>query len=237
MKLARLMGQFHKWLALILGIQMLLWCISGIILAEFPKRWAGDTYKRNHQRPPIDQSTVIETPQSIFAHFDEGEVRRLHLRSFLGRTVYDVRLDNGRTVLFDAQTGLQLSPLTEELARQVAEQDFSGDYSIEKIELINEHTLSYRGDLPAWRVDLDNRQNSVLYISPDSGDVHQRVHNSSYVRRAFATFHVMSYTGSKQANLGLIVAGGVLGTILSVSGIYLIFTRFRRRDFRWILRK
>lgn len=231
------MTQFHKWLALILGIQMLLWCISGVILAEFPRRWVGDTYEKNHQRPPIDQSAVIETPQSIFTRFGEGEVRRLHLRTFVGRTVYDIRLSKGRTVLIDAKTGLQLSPLKEEMARQVAEQDFAGDYSVDTVELINNHTLSYRGDLPVWRVDLNNRQNSVLYISPESGDVHHRVHDSSYVRRVFAIMHLTHYTGSKRGDFVLIVVSGVLGTILSVSGIYLIFTRFRRRDFRWILRK
>ena len=143
------------------------------------------------------------------------------------RAVYEVRGADG-PVLFDASNGERLSPISEEVARAVAEQDFIGEGALQNIALISDPPPEYRGPRPVWRADFDDRLRTRLYISPDTGAVTARRNDVWRVYDFFWMLHIMDYGARENFNNPLLRAASAAGFVFALSGLLMLFLRTSR---------
>lgn len=233
MKLSIIMTKIHKWLALIVGIQLLLWVLGGLIMSWFPI----ETVRSEHNIREREFFTIT-TEDNLLSVGDVvesiGAITNLELKSILGMPAYQVVTAEGVTTLISADTGVVISPLNEELTLQIAEADFSGEVGIISASMINEHNTEYRGPVPAWRVVMGDLEDTRLYISPATGDVIARRNDTWRLYDFFWMLHIMDYENRTNFNNPLVIIASIAALIASISGIWLIFYRFGRRDFRWL---
>lgn len=224
---AILWRKIHKWVGLILGIQFVLWALSGAVMALLDSEKVG-----GHASPA--PSPRIEQSQHLVSVARFGNVEQLSLRQIGDRPVYEV-VSNGATKLFDARNGQQII-VGAQLAEAVARQAFHHDSAVKSASLLPKPNLESRAHSgPVWRIDFSDEENSSSYVSAETGkalvnrgdtwrlwDIAWMLHNMDYVNRT-----------SFNHPLIIFVAFGTLW--LAFTGFYLLFKSFRRREFNWIL--
>ncbi len=222
MEVKRAIQTAHRWLGLILAAQVLIWMTSGVIMSWFPIEHVRGETAASIEAPVELAAKSYFPPGGVIADFDHATDVRL--KSWQGRSVYVVTGENGRA-LFDADSGEKLSPLSEALARKVAEHDFRGEGEIERITLMNNPPAEFRGPRPVWRAEFSDADETRLYISPETGEVLARRNRVWRLYDFFWMLHIMDYEERKNFNNPLIRAFAVTGFLFALSGLFLVVTR------------
>ncbi len=224
MQLRRLMQKIHRWLALLLGVQVVIWMASGVIMSWFHISLVrGEVHSTVAFSPELEARSYA-SPGGAIAQM-EG-VTEVRLKSFLARPVYEVTGANG-VALFSAETGAKISPISEEQAREIAKSDFSGDDEIIDVERLLEPPHEYRGAKPVWRVSFGDGLDTRLYISPNTGEVSARRNKVWRLYDFFWMLHIMDYGEREDFNNPLIRAASATGFLFALSGAFLVISRVR----------
>jgi uncharacterized iron-regulated membrane protein len=227
---ARLSRTLHKWLALVVGAQALLWIVSGLYMVAVDLDFIhGDTLVRNLTTPPPRTGSWL--PLNALRTRIAG-IEQLRIKGLPGfdQPLYEVKAA-GRTLLIDGMTGQILSPLDESQISALARQYYAGRGSPATIELlVGEPPLEIQSrQLPLWRVQFDDWHESTLYIHPDNGELVTRRHRLWRWFDALWMLHIMDYEARTNVNNALLRAATVAGLALAASGLWLLYFSFRRR--------
>lgn len=217
--------RIHKWVGLVIGIQFILWAVSGAMMATIDMEAVEG---RPMSAPsPIPAGTFVE-PTAIAGK----KAQAIAIRSLDGRPIYQVTEESG-VHLFDARTGSKI-PVDEQFIRARAEE--VAPAKIESVERLDRPNLEAREHEGAvWRVDFADSEHSSAYYSASTGQLLEVRGDSWRLWDFFWMLHNMDYFNRTSFNHPLIimVAFGVL--FLSGTGFYLLFKSFTRRDFSWIV--
>ena len=168
----------HRWLAVIIGIQLLFWTVSGAYFSLIHI-----TTVRGEDRAVETASAILpkhlETvPPGRIVRTMETPIQRLELRMHSNGApvyaLYSKQTGNNRFpfTLIDAQTGQPLPPLDLEQATQRALADYEGNANIKSARLLTDNPPGeYKGPLPVWQVILDDARATHLYVSPVDGHI------------------------------------------------------------------
>lgn len=223
MRGTRIAAAIHKWLALLMAIQILFWFASGLFFAAFPiERVRSEHMKAEAPPAPVALADAAAGLQRI-AGGAAGE--RIEIRALLGRPVALVIPREGRPLLYDLADGRQLSPLPPEVAVQIAEADHKGEARGVRVTLVTEESTEYRGALPAWRVDFDDGDARALYVAQDSGLVTARRSRLWRVYDFLWSLHIMDFANHEDFNTPLLIGATFLGLVVVVSGILMFPAR------------
>ncbi len=234
MKLSVLARKWHKWLALIIGVQLLFWTFSGLFMSAVPieiiksehlaKDLPQQVLRSNYKYFPVDKALVNME--------GKGSVVGLELKNFLDAPAYVIRFSDGSENLIDALSGETLSPLSEKKVLKIAKRHFKGDSSKAKAELISDKVSEYRGMYPVWKINFNNLESTTFYISPQTGKLTARRGALWRIYDFLWMLHIMDYRNRTDFNNWLLIAAALLGFAVSVSGLILIRYSFRKRDFK-----
>jgi len=227
-------GKIHKWLALVMAIQILFWFASGLFFAVFPiERVRSEHAIAAQAPPPVD----LDAAAAGLARLAGGGVapgEKVELRSLLGRPVALLSGGEARPRLYDLTTGRRISPIPMTLAARIAEADLAGDARAARVERVAANTPEYRGALPAWRVDFEDGAGRSLYVAADTGAVAARRSTLWRVYDFLWGLHIMDWRGHEDFNNPLLIVATALGLIVIVTGIIMFpsrlgYTAWRRR--------
>ncbi|MEZ5895862.1 MAG: PepSY domain-containing protein [Parvularculaceae bacterium] len=224
MTFRRIVQSLHRWLGLLIALQILLWMTSGVIMS-----WFAIELVRGETTSAADFSSELAvqryfSPGGIVAQLDG--VTEVTLTSRHGRNVYTAQTPSG-AVLFDADTGERLPPITEAQVRLIATRDFVGDGKIAEVDLLRNPPHEYRGVRPVWRVSFDDRDATRLYIAPSTGEVVSRRNRIWRLYDFFWMLHIMDYDERENFNNPLIKTFSATGFLFALSGLFLVLTRLR----------
>lgn len=220
-----LWAKVHKWLALVMAIQILFWFVSGLFFAAFPiERVRSEHAIAEQHRPPVALDAAAAGLRRLAAAgIATGET--VELKSLLGRPVALIGGGAGRPRLYDLATGRRLSPIPMTFAARIAEADHAGALRAARVARIDANDSEYRGALPAWRVDFADGAGRSLYVAADTGMVTAR---RSTLWRAYDFLwglHIMDWRGHEDFNNPLLIAATLLALIVTVAGIVILPSR------------
>ncbi len=222
---ARVAVKIHKWLALLMAIQILFWFVSGLFFAAFPIERVRSEHRIAEQASvPIDLAEAGAGLQRLgAAGAAPGE--KIELRSLLGRPVALVTAGEQRPRLYNLATGRLLSPVSAPLARAIAEADHQGPLRASSVEPVTAKSPEYRGSLPAWRVRFDDGAGRALYVTADTGVVAARRSTLWRVFDFLWGLHIMDFRNHEDFNTPLLVGATALTLVMIVAGIILFPSR------------
>ena len=219
----------HKWLALAVGIQLLLWAASGFYMVVVDLDFIhGDPLVRN-LKPPLDVTGRLVSFDSL--RQGRSDIQAINLRALPddSSAVYEIVTATGRE-LVDARTGDRISPLPETRVIELARAYYAGSGQVEQVRLIAREAdrpgEAQGRPLPLWRVDFDDWLETSLYVHPDSGVLATRRHRFWRWFDFMWALHIMDYRERTDVNNWLLLIVSVLGTTTVVSGLWLTWFSF-----------
>jgi hypothetical protein len=217
----------HKWIGLVIGVQALLWMLSGVYMTAISLEVIhGDHLAHVADAPLERQAQLLDVSQ--LAHIRPG-FESFKLKRFLGREVYELKGD-GKASLVDARTGEMLSPLPRDQVVARAKDIYQGEAEIREVTWITQAPQEVaKRPVPMWAVRFDDRANTTLYFSPDTGDLLARRHDLWRWFDFLWMFHIMDYDQRTDVNNALLRVAAGVGLVFALSGAWLVFYSFRRR--------
>lgn len=225
--------KIHKWLALLMAIQILFWFVSGLFFAAVPI----ERVRSEHMKAPAPAAPVaVDVAAAGLARLGrEGVIgERIEIRMLLGHPVALVVPREGRPRLYDLDAGRAAGPISAVAAARIAEADHAGAQRAVRVIEVTTNSPEYRGALPAWRVDFDDGAGRALYVAADTGAVTARRSTLWRVYDFLWALHIMDWRDHEDFNSWLLTIATALGLVIVVSGIVLLpgrlgYTAWRRR--------
>lgn len=224
--------KYHKWLMLFLGLQFVVWSVTGAYMVFFNIDYIhGDTLIVNHQNK-VDANNIDYSLEQLFEKYPDAENVELDL--FVNQEVYRFS-QNEKKFLVAASNGKQLSPLNKEEAIKAAKFLYTGDGKVASVELIADNPpfeLSRRvhSALPAWRVNFDDLGSPSLYISSTNGKLLAKRHEFWRLFDWMFRFHAMDYLDGEIDNW-LLFWTTLFSIFASITGLILMYFRvFKSED-------
>ncbi|HEX8902446.1 PepSY domain-containing protein [Vitreimonas sp.] len=230
MSLARIASFVHKWLALLVGVQIVLWVVSGLFFSLIPIQ----QIRSEHLiRPPAEAQTIDTATLATLARVrgDQGEApTKITIEQSSGGPVILAEFAEGPSILYDAVTLQRLSPLSAAQASAIARAHVTLTSAPIGATLVTAETAEYRGALPAWRVQFPDGGLSV-YVAQNTGAVTARRSDLWRVYDTLWALHIMDWRNHEDFNHPLIIIVAAVTLLSVIAGIVLIpyRIRFRRR--------
>lgn len=217
----------HKWLALFVGFQVVLWSATGFYMVVIHI----DTIHGDHlvktAPPPTLSTSGLVPPARIAAEVPGATEVRLQER--LGRPIWRVQAENG-AIAFDARTGVRLTELSETQARQIATLLYTGDAPIVRATRLTE-PLQEMGKRkpPYWQVEFAGWNRPTLYIAPLTGELLAKRHQLWRIFDIAWMLHIMDYDTRTDVNNPLLRVATWSAFAMALSGAWLLLWSFPRR--------
>lgn len=221
--------KIHKWVGLVIGLQFLLWAVSGLAMALIDMEAMSGGPAVEQPARPLAGSSAWPVIQGQLA---DQDIRKLATRPLPTGVALEVTTDEG-TRLFNAVSGEPLS-ISAAMAGAIAASAHPAHGPIARVEPMKELSLAVREhQLPIWRVDFDDAGRSAYYVSATTGELLERRNDSWRWWDFFWMLHNMDYANRSSFNHPLIVIVTFASAWLVVTGFWLLFRSFKRSDFAW----
>ena len=229
--------KYHKWLMLFLGVQFVIWTISGAYMVIFDIDYIhGDTLVVNHQTK-IDANNVSYPLAKLYQRYPDA--KNIEVVVFIDQVVYrfeqeskenkeDKKNKTKQKYIVNASTGETLSPINEKQAVKAAKHYYTGAGEVIDVTLITENPpfeLSARA-LPAWRVNFKDFGSPSIYVSAQTGRLVTKRHEFWRTFDLMFSLHVMDYEDEDPSNQLLFwftlfsIIAAIFGAILSYFVIF-----------------
>lgn len=217
----------HKWIGLVVGVQALVWMISGLYMVVVPL----DVIHGDHLAHVFPEP--LKPDAKRIGHNELAQrypgITSLRLKTMLGKEVYEIR-QGEHAALVDVATGAKLSPLERDTIMALAEASHIGEGDVSGIEWVTKapSEIGARA-VPLWAVHYDEAGDTTLYFSPHTGDLVARRHNLWRIFDFVWMLHIMDYDTRDDVNNTLLRIASVTGLAFALSGAWLLLYSFTRR--------
>lgn len=222
----------HRVLTAVIGIQVILWTLGGLIFSTHDLAWVrGEEGQDTAPEPELDRNAEVIGPLEAASRAGmDGPIHAVELRHLGDRPVYEVRGRDG-AALIDARTGEAASPISEEVARSIARRDRLSRPEVSAAELVHQNPeTEYREKpLPAWRIDLADGEGTHIYVEAATGRIRARRNDAWRRFDLFWMLHTMDYVGRDDFNTPWLIGASVLALLAALSGAWLWALRLTRK--------
>ncbi len=216
----------HKWIGLILSIQLLLWFISGFLMSWMPIDEIHGDHLLQTQTPsnPSIDITKLQQLQNMVS----SPISSIKAKTWLNQNVIEVKTTQGIQI-FNADTLASLTPINESHIKTIIARQLLPQYTIDEITLLDEVPMEARGrKAPIWQVKLLGDENPVIYISPENGDIVAKRTDRWRLFDFLWMLHIMDYDEREDFNHPLLYLTAFSAFIFTLTGVVLLVYGFRR---------
>ncbi len=218
-----LIKTFHKWLSLLVGLQLLIWIGTGLFFNVMDHEKAkGSKYLVKQANVYTDLSQLIE-PQHVLKSFPLAV--SLKQVSLLSKPFYLLTHEKGlyqhfknQYSLVDAVTGEQFV-IDQTVAKSIALASYSGPGEIASVvKQLPPHGDRLKEKNPLWRVDFNDSLNTTAYIDASSGRLIGHANDDKRIIDIVFMLHFMDYAQERSFNNIQIIIFAVFMLFFSLTG-------------------
>ena len=224
--------KLHKWLGLLVGLQLLLWTVSGLMFAWLDHHEVSAEHSVRSVEPAAFSFGAGIAEPAAWLGDRNGALYEIRLTWIPDRWVWRVESADG-VELRSIEHGAPLE-LGEASIRRLAMIRYAGDGELESILFQPKPGIEARSSVAVWRAEFDDAQRTTLYFAADDGRLVASRTSSWRLFDFFWMLHTMDYQGRDNFNNPLVITVGAAALWLSLSGFILLFRSFGRADFRFL---
>lgn len=219
----RLMRVLHKWLSLILGVQLLLWTVSGLVFAVLDHgRVAASASLRNPDTVVLDRGMRLVEPGELLA----GGARPLDvtLVPLLDAWFYRLRFAD-RVELRRAGDGATYV-IDEPAVRALAAARYAGPGALRAVALRDPPVVEARDAGTVWEAAFDDPGRTSLYFSAEDGRLVAARNDTWRLFDFFWMLHTMDFRGRDDFNNPLVILFATGSLWVGITGFVLLLQVF-----------
>lgn len=227
MKLLRYSTQIHKWVGLVVGLQVLFWVGGGLVMTAIPIETVRSEHRLKEQAAvvlPLDQAL----PLAEAARLAGVAPTRAELKATQRGPAWVLTPADGTPVTVAADTGRAFPALTATEASALAVAAYKGEAAPRPAVLLDQAPKETGRTGPIWRVDFNDPERTRFYLSPQTGEV---VTRRSAVWRFYDFFwrlHILDFKNGDNFNHPLLIGLTALTLSIVVTGFIMLWIRLSR---------
>jgi hypothetical protein len=223
MKVRHQLRRLHIWLGWIVGLPLLAWTVSGVIMVIKPiEEVRGEGLIA--EAPALDAGVAPVAPA-----IGPRAVASLLLEQRQEGPRWIVRYADGASRLADAATGRLLPPLGADEAAAAVRARYTGSASVSAVDRISPEAppIDFRRKVEAWRVTMSD--GTRFYVAAATGEILAK-------RTTFWRFydfmwglHIMDMETREDAHNPLVIGLGIVTFVTTLLALVLLPLTIRRR--------
>ncbi|WP_127924196.1 MULTISPECIES: PepSY domain-containing protein [unclassified Pseudoalteromonas] len=224
----RFIKLIHKWTSLFVGIQLLLWLVSGFYFNIMDHdKVRGNQYREQLKLAPVVYSNMNNAPfidpKTILAEFENSQ--SLTIVSVLDKPYYLLTHQTGlyhhfynKQSLVNTFTGKEVI-VDQEMASKIAKTSYNGPGTIQSVTLQKPPIE----DIPkekntVWQINFKDNVNTSVYVNASSGRLIKHSDDDKRIADFFFMLHFMDYAGEGSFNNWQIIFFSIITLWLVLSG-------------------
>ena len=208
--------RWHIWLGWIVGIPMLLWTVSGIVMVAKPIKEVRGTELLTEPGPMRVAAPLV--PPRV----DGVPLRSLTLQSRAAGPRWVLTLDNGMTRLADPATGALVPPLGAAAAVREVMARYTGKAGVAAVTRTDPANppIDLRRPIAAWQIRMSD--GTHFYVDAGSGEIVARRTGWWRFYDLMWGLHIMDPAGREDTHNPFVIGFGLLALVSTVLAIILL---------------
>lgn len=215
------LAKWHIWLGWLVGVPMVLWLATGLIMVARPI----EDVRGDHLRREMPQQMLVIEGSALAAR--DAKLGEMRVTMQDGRAVAILTTLDGAISRVDFDSGAPLPPLDAAAAQAlVAERIVEGD-KVQRVTLFaaDQTPPDFRRPLAVWQVALTDGTN--IYVGRDTGEI-EAVRTRWWRAFDFAWgLHIMDLSEREDTSHPILIIFAALSLTGAVIGCVLMFRRRR----------
>lgn len=214
---------WHVWLGWIIGIPILLWVVSGLVMVWKPiEEVRGEHLLR--ETAPLRLDSAAQLPS-----LSGQSIKSLALEQRAAGARWVITLSDGTTLLADSRTGALLPRLSAADAVREVTSRYSGSAKVGSATRTDPEAppLELRRPIAAWKVAMDDGTN--FYVDSASGAVVARRTGWWRFYDLMWGFHIWDLTGREDMHNPLVIGLAIIALAMSLLALVLLPLTINRR--------
>jgi uncharacterized iron-regulated membrane protein len=224
MRARLLLRRVHIWLGWIVGIPLLIWTVTGAVMAILPiETVRGEDLLKEPQ--PVAMTVAPVAPP-----LTARPVTSIALEQRAAGPRWVLRFADGDTSLADPATGAPLPPLSAEEAAAEVRQRYTGEAAITGVDrtAADDPPLDLRRKIDAWRVTMSD--GTRFYVNAETGEIAARRTSLWRFYDFMWGLHILDLGTRENINNPWVRVFSVIGAASVVIGLVLLpLISWRRR--------
>lgn len=221
--LMRKFARWHIWLGWLVGVPLLMWTLTGLVMVARPI----EEVRGNHLR--VEQETLpLTLPGEAFGAV-EGPIREIHAKMQDGRAVAVLTMMDGSVRRRDMTTGQEIGPFGPAEARAVVARQIVGGDKVQRVTLYEADAVpfDFRREMPVWQVALVD--GTHIYVGRDTGQIEAVRTRWWRLFDVMWGLHIMDLQTREDTSHPILILFAALGAIGALLGCMLMFRKRKAR--------
>lgn len=219
-------SRLHRWLALVVGVQLLLWFTSGLVMSLLP-------IERVRGEHLVQREPAGVLPTRSYAPLERiaagSQIRSARYRLLLDRPIVEIETAPGTFRIHDALTGALLPAVGAPAAGEIASAAYTGrPKPLFEVTRVTANTVEYKGRLPAWQVAFADPDATRVYVD-EAGRIAAVRTETWRFYDFFWALHIMDWSEHENFNTPWLKAFAIGGLVLAIAGTVLLYLRWPRK--------
>jgi len=219
----RKLTRWHIWLGWLVGVPLILWTLSGLVMVARPiDEVHGDYLRIEAAQQPL------ALPGEGFGSV-EGPIKEMRAYMQNGRAVAVLTMMDGSVRRRDMATGAPIAPLDAAAARSLVARRVVGGNEVESVRFFaaDAPAFDFRRPVPAWQVALAD--GTHIYVGRDTGEI-EAVRTRWWRLFDFMWgLHIMDLQEREDTSHPILILFTALALIGTLMGCVLLFRRRKAR--------
>lgn len=227
-RLNRISVWLHKWIGLIVAVQIAFWVIGGLVMVALPiERVRGE--HRLAETPVVALDIASTVPLADAARAAGITPARAELAASPRGPIWVLTPTEGEPVRLNATTGQPLPAYDATEATRLAVSQYQGPGQAVAADLLPTAPVETGREGPVWRVDFNDPEGTRFYLDTATGAVVSRRSDVWTVFDVMWRLHILDFgpAGDNINSWWLILLAAVSGVVV-VTGLILLWLRVGR---------
>jgi uncharacterized iron-regulated membrane protein len=227
-RLNRISVWLHKWVGLVVAIQIAFWVIGGLVMVALPiERVRGE--HRLAEPPAVQLDLDQARPLADVAAGAGVDPVRAELGLTPRGAVWTLTPADGAPVRLSARTGRPMPAYDATEARRLATLQYQGPGEARSADLLAEAPAETGREGPLWRVQFDDPEGTRFYLDTATGAVVSRRSDLWSLFDTMWRLHILDFgPGGDNINSWWLILLAGISVIVVVTGLILLVLRIGR---------
>lgn len=227
----------HRYVGVVLGVLMTLWCVSGFVMMYQPYPATTQQERLAGLEPLYLANCCAELPLA-----DDEVLANARIEMLDGAPVLRTT-SGGAPATFNIATGATIEPLSEDAVRRIATAYAAGNNiagKIDAFETIHNDQWTVQGARrwqPLWHTSFDDAGDSSVYVNGATGEVVQDTNSHERFWNWLGAIPHWLYPTVLRENPPLwnevVIWSSAIGCFLVITGMVIGFVRLRGKTGKW----